>query len=79
MDVSPEDETKEGSTDTPGEPQPKNTEVESARLLANDAGPLLEPDGLGDDDVRRLADEFIAGGNEGDTERFLAWVRTRPR
>jgi hypothetical protein len=77
MDIAPDDETKAGATDDPGRPQPKDAEVESARLLANDAAPLLESDGLERDEVRRLADEYIAAGNEGDTERFVRWVRER--
>jgi hypothetical protein len=76
MDVTPNDETKVGATDARGEPQPKDTEVESARLLANDAAALLAADGLGRDEVRRLADAYIAAGNEGDTERFVRWVRS---
>ena len=72
----PRDERKDGASDEPGASQPKDTEVESARLLANDATPLLEADGLGPDDVRRLADEYIAAGNEGDTERFVRWARS---
>ncbi len=76
MNAPPDDDTKQGATDVPGEPQPKDTEVESARLLANDAAPLLEADGLDRDEVRRLADAYIAAGNEGDTERFVRWVRS---
>ena len=71
-----EERSKAGAGDTPGEPQPKDTEVESARLLANDASPLLEADGLDREEVRRLADRFIAAGNEGDTERFVRWARS---
>jgi hypothetical protein len=77
MEVTPNDERKAGATDEPGEPQPKDTEVESARLLANDAAALLEADGLDRDEVRRLADRYIAAGNEGETERFVRWVRER--
>jgi hypothetical protein len=76
MNAPPDDDAKRGATDAPGEPQPKDTEVESARLLANDAAPLLEADGLDRDEVRRLADAYIAAGNEGDTERFVRWVRS---
>ena len=76
MDLAPEDESKAGASDTPAEPQPKDTEVESARLLANEASPLLEADGLDRDEVRHLADEYIAAGNEGDAERFVSWVRS---
>ena len=77
MDIAPQDETKAGETDDPALPQPKDTEVESARLLANDATPLLEADGLDREEVRRLADAFVAAGHEGDTQRFVQWVRAR--
>ena len=77
MQVTPNDEGKAGASDEPGEPQPKDTEVESARLLANDAATLLEADGLDRDEVRRLADRYIAAGNEGETERFVRWARER--
>ena len=76
---APQDERKDGVSDDPGAPQPKDTEVESARLLANDAAPLLRSDCLEHDEVRRLADEFIAAGNEGDTERFVRWARSSDR
>jgi hypothetical protein len=75
MDIPPQEETKAGATDDPVLPQPKDTEVESARLLANEAAPLLEADRLERDKVRRLADAFIAAGHEGDTQRFVQWVR----
>ena len=75
MDRSPDD-SKQGARDDPTEPQPKDSEVESARLLANDAAPLLEADGLDRDEVRRLADAYVAAGNEGDTEAFVRWARS---
>ena len=71
MDDDQGERSKAAAADAPGDPQPKDTEVESARLLANEAFPLLEADGLDRDEVRRLADRFIAAGNEGDTERFV--------
>jgi hypothetical protein len=49
-------------------------EVESARLLANEARPRLARQGLDDDDIEELADEFIAG-NQGGIEVFLGWLR----
>jgi hypothetical protein len=58
----------------PAEPvEPDPMEVESARLLANEARPRLARQGL-DDDIEELADEFIAG-NQGGIEVFLAWLR----
>ncbi len=77
MDVKPNDETKAGDSDDPVLPQPKDTEVESARLLANEAAPVLETKGLDREAIRRLADTFVATGHEGDTERFVRWVRER--
>jgi hypothetical protein len=77
MDPRPDDETKAGASDAPGEPHPKDTEVESARLLANEAAPRLEREVMDADEVRRAADSFIAAGNEGDVDRFIHWVRQR--
>lgn len=34
----------------PGQPEPQAAEIESARLLANQAGPALRRDGLADED-----------------------------
>lgn len=59
----------------PGEVQPEAMEVESARLLANQAAPQLRSSGLTDDDVRRLADEFIARDRSEDLETFVVWAR----
>ena len=59
----------------PGEVQPEAAEVESARLLANQAAPRLRDTGLSDDDVRRLADEFIARDRSEDLDTFVAWAR----
>ena len=51
--------------------------MESARLLANEAAPRLRGAGLSEDDVRRLADEYIACDLGEDTDRFVEWVRAR--
>jgi hypothetical protein len=53
-------DAKRGDTSDPGYPQPQAAEVESARLLANDARQALLAEGLSDEDIDRLADDFIA-------------------
>jgi hypothetical protein len=67
---------KAGATADPGHLQPEAAEVESARLLANGA---LEELGEGADEerVRRLADEFVAAGGQGDLTTFLRWMAER--
>ncbi|MFB3738398.1 MAG: hypothetical protein ACE14W_05475 [Candidatus Velamenicoccus archaeovorus] len=70
---------KRGDTSDPGHPQPSEPEVESARLLANDAREQLEGDGIGDDRIRRLADEFIARDLGEGVPEFVAWARRRLR
>ena len=81
MDTQPgplEDE-KRADHPEPGEVQPQAAEVESARLLANDARPHLEPSGLSEDDIRRLADDFIARDRGEDVGVFVDWARDRAR
>jgi hypothetical protein len=68
---------KEGQTAEPGRPQPEAAEVESARLLADDAGPTLRAAGFSDDDVRRLADQYIAEDRGTGTPEFVEWARRR--
>ncbi len=61
-----------------GRPEPDAAEVESARLLANSARATLHGDGLTDEEIRRLADAYIALDIGEDTDAFVAWVRERP-
>lgn len=61
----------------PGRPEPDAEEVESARLLANDARATLRAEGLGDEEVRRLADAYVALDLGEDTADFIAWARER--
>lgn len=62
-----------------GDVEPQAAEVESARLLANDARPQLEAEGLSEEDLRRLADEFIARDRGEDVGSFVDWARQRAR
>lgn len=71
----PLEEDKRADDAEPGEVQPEAAEVESARLLANQAAPELRGSGLSDDDVRRLADEFIARDRSEDFDTFVVWAR----
>jgi hypothetical protein len=71
-------EAKRGDTSDPDWPQPQAAEVESARVLANDARSALRAAGLSDEDIDRLADDFIAEDRGEATERFIDWaVRAR--
>lgn len=63
----------------PGEVQPQAAEVESARLLANDARDELSGAGLSDEEIRRLADEFIARDRSERVADFVDWARERAR
>jgi hypothetical protein len=65
---------KRGATSDPGYPQPQAAEVESARLLANDARQALLAAGLSDEDIDRLADDFIAEDRGEATEHFINWA-----
>jgi hypothetical protein len=58
-----------------GPPQPQAAEVESARLLANDARRRLRAAGLSDEDIDLLADDFIAEDRGEETEAFIGWAQ----
>ena len=66
------------SDDSPaGRPEPDAEEVESARLLANAGRELLRPNGFDDEEIRRLADAYVALDLGKDTDDFVAWARDR--
>jgi hypothetical protein len=73
----PLEEEKRADDAEPGEVQPQAAEVESAHLLANHARPRLRDADLSDDQIGRLADEFIARDRGEDVETFVAWARER--
>lgn len=65
---------KIGPPDPQGRPQPDAPEVESARLLANDARDALRVRAFDDEEIRRLADEFVALDVGEDTDEFILWA-----
>jgi hypothetical protein len=73
----PHAEEKLGSTSDPGHAQPQEAETESARMLANQARDALTARGLDDDEVRTLADEYIALDLGEDLDAFIEWATTR--
>lgn len=73
----PLQEEKTGESADPTLPQPEAAEVESARLLENQARERLAGKGYSDDDIRRLADEYIALDRGEDLDAFVEWVRQR--
>jgi hypothetical protein len=70
---------KHGETAEPGHPQPEAAEVESARLLENQARSELRRAGLTDRQIRVLADEYIALDRGEDLDDFIGWARQRAR
>ena len=70
---------KAGPSVDPRHPQPEAAEVESARLLANDAKDFLKRDGFDGEEIRRLADEFIALDKGEGVREFVEWARNRAR
>jgi hypothetical protein len=58
-------------------PQPEAAEVESARLLANQARPRLGAEGFGDQRIDELASAFIAMDVGESLEGFLRWARAQ--
>lgn len=77
--AGPLEPEKRGETAEPGLPQPEAAEVESARLLENQARAELRAAGLSDQEIRRLADEYIALDQGEDLAAFIAWARNQAR
>lgn len=75
----PLEEEKRGETADPGHPQPEAAEVESARLLANQARATLLDAGLSNAQILRLADDYIAEDRGEDLQDFVQWARDRAR
>ena len=74
-DQGPLAEEKSGPTDDEGRRQPQQMEVESARQLENDAVDRLTAEGFSREEVRGLADQFIAKDLGTATDDFIAWAR----
>jgi hypothetical protein len=79
LEPGPLEPEKHGDTSEPGRPQPEAAEVESARMLANQARPELERAGLDFDRIRELADEYVALDLGNDLAAFIRWARDRGR
>jgi len=77
LSPGPHRDEKRGESSDPSLPQPEAAEVESARLLANEAREELAAAGLSDIEIRRLADEFIALDRGEGLPEFVAWARSR--
>jgi hypothetical protein len=77
--VGPLEPEKHGETAEPGQPQPEAAEVESARLLANQARDALRPQGMTDEQIRKLADEFVALDRGTDLNDFVGWAKEEGR
>lgn len=73
----PLESEKRGLTSEPGNPQPEAAEVESARVLANESRGALRQAGLADDQIRRLADEFVALDRGEGLPEFIEWAKGR--
>jgi hypothetical protein len=70
----PLQEEKEGETSEPPLAQPEAAEVESARLLANQARGRLRDAGLTDEQIRRLADDYVAEDPGESLHAFVEWA-----
>jgi hypothetical protein len=61
---------------TPDEaPEPTTAEVESARLLANEARPILGAEAFTDERIDELASAFIAKDIGEGLDQFIRWAR----
>lgn len=77
VEPGPRAQEKLGDSSEPGHPQPEAAEVESARLLANQARDALAARGLQEDEIRALADEYVALDLGEDLAEFIDWATTR--
>jgi hypothetical protein len=68
---------KRGESSDPSKPQPEAAEVESARVLANESREELRAAGLTDQQIRTLADEFIALDRGEGLREFIDWAKGR--
>ncbi|HEX2031468.1 MAG TPA: hypothetical protein VHL78_08720 [Actinomycetota bacterium] len=73
------DESKAGESADPTRPQPEAAEVESAHLLANQARPHLKERGFSDQEIRELADRYVAEDRGQDLGDFVEWAARRGR
>jgi hypothetical protein len=69
-DIEPERPSEAGVE----EEIPSTMQIEGARVLADDARPLLEGRGFSDDQIRRWADTYIADVGSGDVKSFIEWI-----
>jgi hypothetical protein len=76
-DPGPLEDEKLEPTSDPSQPEPQPAEVESARLLANQAREVLRSRGLDDEEIRRLADEYVALDIGEDLDAFIEWATER--
>jgi hypothetical protein len=60
-------------------PEPVAPEVESARLLANQARPALAAEGFSDERIDELASAFVAKDIGTSLEEFVSWSRLEGR
>jgi hypothetical protein len=77
LSPGPHRDEKRGASFDPSLPQPEAAEVESARILANEARQELQAAGLADAEIRTLADEFIALDRGEGLPEFVAWAKAR--
>jgi hypothetical protein len=56
---------------------PDRSEIEGARLLANDAFPRLRRSGFMRKQIRLWAETYLAEVDSGDLEEFLRWIGHR--
>jgi hypothetical protein len=66
---------KQESATPDSAPEPVASEVESARLLANQARPILDAEGFSDERIDELASAFIAKDLGETVEGFIVWAR----
>ena len=56
---------------------PPAMQIEGARVLADDAKPLLEGRGFSEEQIREWADTYIAEVGSGDVHSFVRWIEAK--
>ncbi|MGH2699174.1 MAG: hypothetical protein ACRDJL_08255 [Actinomycetota bacterium] len=74
-DIEPERPREAGVEES----TPPTMQIEGARVLADDAKPLLEGKGFSDEQIRRWADTYIAEVGSGDVRSFVDWIEHQER
>lgn len=79
MSERPEPEPEDPQDTGVPEGEPEDTQIEPARLLANEARDELTDRGFTDDQIDRWARTYVSEVGPGDVPTFIEWIDRRQR